>query len=99
ESVRLMLEKGAKGYIVKSDLRAQLLDTIRMTFRGSTVLSPGIVQHLVAPPPPKDFGLTERELSVLKLLAAGSSLDAIADTLIISRSTVKYHLANILSKM
>ncbi|HLY26637.1 MAG TPA: response regulator transcription factor [Aggregatilineales bacterium] len=99
ESVRLMLEKGARGYIVKSDLRTQLLSTIRMTYQGSTVLSSGIVQQLVAPPQPQDFGLTERELAVLKLLAKGASLDEIAETLFISRSTVKYHLTNILTKM
>lgn len=99
ESVRLMLEKGARGYIVKSDLRNQLLSTIRMTYQGSTVLSSGIVRQLVAPPQPQDFGLTDREMAVLKLLAKGSSLDEIAETLIISRSTVKYHVTNILAKM
>ncbi len=99
ESVHAMLDKGARGYILKSAIGADLLDTIRMIYRGNTVLSSGIMKQLITPPPVQDFGLTERELAVMRLLAQGAPLDEIAATLIISRSTVKYHLTNILAKL
>ena len=56
-----------------------------------------------APAPPADgaapSGLTSRELEVLRLLAAGSSNQAVADALSISLSTAKVHVANILAKL
>jgi len=97
--VRTMLDKGARGYILKSELITDLLDAIRITYRGNTVLSAGMMRPLITPPAGQRFKLTDRELSVLRLLAQGSSLEEIADTLIIGRSTVKYHLTNILIKM
>jgi NarL family two-component system response regulator LiaR len=99
-SVRSMLDKGAAGYIVKAALSTDLLDTIRAIHRGNTVLSPGIMKLLLNPGAVEtNFDLTDRELAVLRHMASGESINEVAEALIISRSTVKYHLSNILLKM
>jgi NarL family two-component system response regulator LiaR len=45
------------------------------------------------------FDLTDRELQVLKLLAQGLNNNQIAEKLVVSRSTVKFHVSSILSKL
>lgn len=100
EHIKAMLDAGAIGYLVKDALAADLLDTIRATHRGNTVLSPEVVQSVLAPPPESapDFGLTERELQVLRLMAQGLTNAQVADDLAISAPTVRFHLGNILAK-
>lgn len=49
--------------------------------------------------PPAFADLTERELDVLRLLAAGHSNTAIAEKLVLSEKTVKGHVSNIFSKL
>ncbi len=100
ESVRTMLKNGAVGYILKSSLVYDLVNTICATFHGKSVFSPEIINALLhAPASDKDFSLTEREREVLTLITRGMNNNEIADLLVISRSTVKFHLNNILLKM
>lgn len=101
EIIREMLENGAVGYVLKGSLADDLVATIRAAHTGKHVFSDEIVHTLLEPfgAEAVDFGLTRRELEVLRLLSAGLSNGQIAVRLVISASTVKFHLVNIMAKM
>lgn len=102
ESVYAMLRSGAAGYVTKSALTHELIDTIRTTQQGQVVLSPEVAERLLQQDPPKKierFHLTDRELEVLVLMAGGQTMNQIAQDLVISPSTVKFHINNILAKL
>ena len=101
EIIREMLQNGAVGYVLKGSLATDLVATIRAAYAGKLVFSDEIVQTLLEPFSAEavDFGLTRRELEVLRLLSAGLSNGQIAVRLVISASTVKFHLVNIIAKM
>ncbi len=102
DTARLMMRAGIVGYILKSSLNADLISAIRAVVSGSIVLASEIAAELfnpTAPAPSADFRLTERELEILKQMAAGLSNGEIAAVLTISVSTVKFHVANILNKL
>ena len=100
ESVHTMLRNGAVGYLTKSTLAKDLVDTIRATFQGKMVFSPDIVDQLItAPLPTIDFNLTDRELEVLVQLAEGRTNQQSAQRLSISVSTLKFHMNNIYEKL
>jgi NarL family two-component system response regulator LiaR len=100
------LRAGALGYILKDIGSKELAETIRKAARGESVLHPRVAARVVQeirktkPVVPAPFvELSERELEVLRLIAAGCSNTAIASTLVISEKTVKGHVSNILSKL
>lgn len=101
DSVRTMLREGAHGYTLKHSLATNLATAIRATHQGSTVLDAQVSQLLLGSSHPgqTDFGLTERELEVLRLMANGMTNNEVAEQLVISRSTVKFHITNIIEKM
>lgn len=102
-TVRAMLDAGAVGYVLKDSLARDLAATIRATHAGNAVFSQRITDRLLqnSQPAPvsQGFGLTERELEVLKLMAEGLNNGELAARLHISQSTVKFHITNILDKM
>jgi len=104
EYIRTMLDSGAIGYLVKDGFAQDLVETIRSTVRGNTVFSPQAAQAILAPlqsayTTPPDFGLTERELEVLKHMADGLPYKSIAHELRISQPTVRFHVNNLLEKL
>ena len=100
ESVYAMLQNGAVGYLTKSALAQDLVETIRVTFQGKMVFSSEVGAHLTAPPQPAmDFQLTDRELEVLVHLAEGLTNQQTALQLSISVSTLKFHMNNIYQKL
>ena len=102
DSVKAMLQSGAVGYVLKESLVQDLMTGIQAAVRGATMLSSPIAQvmfHSQMQRPDNSFELTVRELSVLRLVADGLSNKEIAAQLVISVSTVKFHLNNILEKM
>lgn len=101
ETVHKMLAKGAAGYIIKSALMRDLLTTIRAVHQGNTVLSSEAARILLQAAQPKDhdFKLTPRELEILRAMAGGLNNGEIAARYVISQSTVKFHIVNILQKM
>ena len=100
ESVYAMLRNGAVGYLTKSTLAEDLIETVQATFQGKMVFSPDIVEQLVSPSQPAvDFQLTDRELEVLVLLAEGMTNQQSAQRLSISVSTLKFHMNNIYEKL
>lgn len=91
------LGAGAKGYLLKSMVRKELLDVIRLVHAGKTRLSPVVAEQIA-----EHFGgdlLTRREIEVLQLAATGHSNKQIAHKLDISEETVKFHVKNTLSKL
>jgi len=100
ESVHTMLRNGAVGYLTKDSLLQDLVNTIRAVFRGSMVFSSEVGALLaVKPQPTTNYHLTDRELEALVLMAEGLNMPEMAAKLVISQSTVKYHVENICRKL
>jgi DNA-binding NarL/FixJ family response regulator len=88
---------GAQAYILKGDVRKDLLDTIRAVRAGKKILHAEVAAELATHA--SDDALSEREIEVLSLIAAGNSNKLVADQLAISEDTVKGHVKSILSKL
>ena len=88
---------GAQAYILKGDVRKDLLDAIRAVRAGKKILHAEVAAELATHA--ADDALTEREIEVLSLIAAGNSNKLVADQLAISEETVKGHVKSILSKL
>jgi DNA-binding NarL/FixJ family response regulator len=91
------LKAGARGYILKGHVHRELLDAIRAVHAGQKRIPPEIAAQLADHA--ADDTLTQREIDVLQLIAAGNSNKLIADQLSIGEATVKSHVTNILSKL
>jgi len=99
------LAAGAQGYLLKDTNRDALFNTIEAALRSETLLSPQIMERLLAynaprskTEPKSNVALTERELEVLEYVARGESNKIIAHRLDITERTVKAHLDNIFGK-
>ena len=91
------MKTGARAYLLKSLLDKELLDTIRAVHAGKKALSAEasfeLAEHAT------DDALTEGEIEVLRLIAAGNANKQIAAQLSITEDTVKGRVKNILSKL
>jgi DNA-binding NarL/FixJ family response regulator len=91
------LKAGAKGYLLKSMLRKDLVDTIRIVHSGKNripaEIASELANHLTSD------ALSAREIEVLRMVADGGSNKMIADHLKLSEDTVKGHMRSILSKL
>ena len=92
---------GAIGYLLKDTEAHELRRAIKAAAAGQVQMAPQVTARLVreVAAPERPQPLTERETSVLRLLAQGQSNKDIAHTLIIGEQTVKTHMAHILSKL
>ena len=95
------LRAGATGYLMKTVSARELAGAIRAAHEGRMTLSPEAAEALVrANTQSREMNeLTEREREVLKLMVDGLDNAEIAEKLVVSLSTVKYHISNILSKL
>ena len=91
------LKAGASGYLLKSMLRKDLLDTIRVVHAGRRRIPPEIATEL-ADHIAEDT-LTDREIEVLRRVANGNSNKIIGSQLNVSEATIKGHLKSILAKL
>jgi DNA-binding NarL/FixJ family response regulator len=92
------LQAGARAYLLKNQVHKELLDTIRAVHAGrKKMISPEasweLAEHAT------DDALTEAEIDVLRLIAAGNANKQIADQLSVTEETVKGRVRNILSKL
>jgi two-component system, NarL family, response regulator LiaR len=97
------LVAGAIGYLLKDVAEDELIKAIRLAHQGVPTLAPAAGQALVkmvsSGPPGLGHDLTEREQQVLSLMAQGLSNQQIADQLVITPATVKFHARSIRSKL
>ena len=109
EYVYEALRAGASGFLLKDAGSARLLDAIRVVACGDALLDPVVTRRLIAHfasrpdvrrvDPEAFSALTERELEVLVLVAEGLSNDEIAGRLVVSESTSKKHVSNVMLKL
>lgn len=100
--VQNALRAGAVSYLLKDVTDEELIEAIRSAYAGRSTLRPDIARVLVqatTQPPGLGSDLTDREREVLALLVEGLNNVEIANRLVISRSTARYHVSNILSKL
>ncbi len=100
--IKKALEAGAIGYLLKDVSADDLFRAIRAAHSGRATLSPEAAQSLVETtnqPPTPGLNLTERELEVLVLMVEGLNNTQIAGRLIVSPSTIKSHVSNVLAKL
>jgi two-component system, NarL family, response regulator LiaR len=103
ELVQGVLKAGAIGYLLKNVSADELANAIRSAHAGRPTLAPEAAQVLISATvtqsSPAGNDLTEREREVLRLMIDGLTNNQIAERLVVSRSTVKFHVSSILSKM
>ncbi|WP_256865378.1 response regulator transcription factor [Paenibacillus sp. 32352] len=99
------LNAGAEGYILKAIHPLDLAAAIRLVYRGETMITQEVAKSLfarslsTANPKESPYGLTERELQVLKYISDGIANRAISDRIGLSEGTVKNYISNIYSKL
>ncbi len=111
EEVFEALRAGAIGYLLKACSADKLCESVRAAAKGTSVLEPSVAARLMAGlgrPAPREGKkptqaladpLSDRELAVLRLLAAGRSNKEIGAELGITEGTVKNHMTNVLGKL
>jgi DNA-binding NarL/FixJ family response regulator len=91
------LKAGASGYLLKSTLRKDLIDTVRKVHGGRKHIPPEIAEQIAFHA--ADETLSDRETTIVQLVGAGKANKEIARHLAISEETVKAHLRNIFYKL
>jgi two-component system NarL family response regulator len=103
------VKAGANGYLLKEVSIEEVADAVRKVYAGESLLSAALASKLLAEfsgptrsvddPMTSAVRLTDREVQVLKLVALGHANTQIAAELAVSESTVRNHVANILTKL
>ncbi len=109
DNVVLALRAGVHGYVVKGVTATELASIIRSIHAGKRYISPDLAAHMLhdvvnasrpaVASPSLLAELTERELQILEMVAAGASNREIADQLHVAEGTVKYHMSIIMQKI
>jgi DNA-binding NarL/FixJ family response regulator len=108
EYVREALAAGASGFLLKDTPAADLVNGIRIVARGDALLAPSVTRRLISELVPRRAdpaaaaaieGLTEKERTVLTLVARGLSNAEIGGEMFISEATVKTHVGHVLAKL
>src|SRR5919199_597319 len=100
--VQEVLEAGALSYLLKNVGVDELTRAIRAARAGQSTLAPEAAQaliHRVTAPKTPGHDLSPREKEVLALMVQGLNNPDIAERLVVGRSTVKFHVSSILSKL
>lgn len=100
--IQSAIKAGAAGYFLKKESGKTIINGIRDAFKGQINLSPEITKVMVSEiknPLSKRYQLTKQEKNILSLMVEGLSNKDIAKKLYLSKSTVQFHITNILSKL
>lgn len=94
------VDAGATGYLLKDVPREELFRAVRATAKGETVLASSVAARLMGKVRSGgEEALTSREIDVLLLVARGATNQEVAESLHISKATVKSHLIQICNKL
>ena len=99
QTLRLAIESGADGFALKTDPPEMTLAAIRQVAAGHMVFPEAVRRWLIRKPEQDPNALTDREESVLALVAEGKSNAQIGAALGLSENTVKFHLKNVYLKL
>lgn len=108
EYIFAAVRAGASGFLLKDAPAEDLIRAVRVAASGDALLSPTVTRRLIedyatSRAPERDTALlaplTERELEVMKIVAAGRSNAEIAADLFLAEQTVKTHVSRILGKL
>jgi NarL family two-component system response regulator LiaR len=102
EMVEGALKAGAMSYLLKNVSASELVTAVRGAVAGQSRLSPEAAQVLIQDikePSAPTYDLTDREKEILALMVEGLPNNTIAERLVVSQSTVKFHVSNVLSKL
>ena len=109
EHVYAALSAGASGFLLKDATPEEVVHAVRVVAAGEALLAPTVTARLVrefarrpwAGRPRRELltSLTQREVEVLRLVAAGASNAELAERLVISHATAKTHVSRILTKL
>ena len=91
------IEAGANSYVLKDVATEEIINAIRLTYKGLTIMSPEVTNILAELP--SDVILTPRQLQVLKLMIQGLNNTQIGKALCISSYTARFHVSEILNKL
>jgi DNA-binding NarL/FixJ family response regulator len=91
------LKAGAQAYVLKSLVRTEILNTIRVVYAGERRVQADVAAEIANHT--ADASLTHREIQVLQLVASGCANKTISATLAINEETTKTHIKNILAKL
>ncbi len=105
-----LVRAGATGYLLKDTDSAQIVAAIRAVYRGESLIHPSVASKILAEfsllaqrkgkkPGWVEHDLTDREITVLRLVADGKTNKEIANSLDLSEKTVKNHVRNIFHKL
>lgn len=103
QTVNRALKAGAAGYVTKDSDQTVLLTAIRKVVAGSKFIDPSLVEAMVFEGKNEDQAphavLSDRELQILQMLAAGQTPGEIAKALFLSVKTVSTHKTNLMQKL
>jgi DNA-binding NarL/FixJ family response regulator len=106
DDVLAAVKGGARGYLVKSASKAELLDAVHRTAAGEAIFSPGLAalvlgeyRRIRRDEPEPTAVLTDRETEILRKVSTGLSARQIAEVLGVSHRTVQNHVQNTLTKL
>ncbi|QUG86944.1 hybrid sensor histidine kinase/response regulator transcription factor [Bacillus nitratireducens] len=109
ERAKEIIRNGADGYLLKSIDSRELTESIRLVYRGGAMINHDLFNRMweeneetesfQSKSDCKEFGLTKRELEVLKLLSQGSRYKTIASKLYLSNGTVRNYASNLYEKL
>ena len=91
------LKAGAQAYVLKSLVRTEMLNTIRVVYEGEKRIQADVAAEIAKHT--ADAALTTREIEVLRLVASGHANKEISARLSINEETTKSHVKNILAKL
>lgn len=104
ERIMGAVRAGVQGYLLKGAPREELFNAVRVVFGGGSLLEPIVASRLLRRVSQNEGALpaealTPREVEVLRLLAQGMPNKEIADQLVVSERTAKFHVSSILTKL
>ncbi|PHI45269.1 histidine kinase [Bacillus halotolerans] len=109
ERAKEIIRNGADGYLLKSIDSRELAESIRLIYRGGTMINHDLFHRIweeneetgsfESKSDGKEYGLTKRELEILELLSQGSRYKTIASKLYLSNGTVRNYASNLYEKL